>query len=339
MWQVTAAAIGAMAFCAVVFVAWGLFGRADDTRPRCARCGADARPVAWSEPPVCACGRRLDRAGAVRSSGRARRPRLLMLGVGAGILAIAILLIAGALERRRLAWPDLLPLAFVTLNADAGRAWAAESIARRHAAGRLDDATLLSMRDRRAGATGAIATRITLLRAVRFAEWMTVDGQGVRPFTAEELDIIRLQGSIGLVVEAADGSDPTSSGIPPMQIRGIDRPFFARIERVLVDGEPVRFALEREAPHLPPHVSPPPGARVFCVPVRLRIVDEAQGSARGHRTVLVELRVVLSRAWEAAATDPLIDSDADPSVWGIDGRSMRVRIEATIEDDTDEEAP
>lgn len=334
MWQATAAAIGAMAFCAVVFVAWGLFGRADDTRPRCARCGADARPVAWSEPPVCACGRRLDRAGAVRSSGRARRPRLLMLGAVAGALALATLVAAGALERRGLAWPDVLPLSFITLNADAGRMWAAESIARRHAAGWLDDATLLSLRDRRAGSMEPVRDQLDWVIHARVMEWVTIDGAGVRPLTAGEIALYRPEDVIGLVAAPIDRAAPGSGGYPAARIYGVAGLSCGRIERVLVDGVPMRFEIDGVRPE-DLHAA----GRDFYGAIRVRPTGPVEPDAvvpRPPRSIAVEILVVISAAAQGVVHDPLIGSEGDPAKWGIDGRSFRLRLETAIES---EDAP
>lgn len=268
-----------------------------------------------------------------------------MLGAVAGALALATLVAAGALERRGLAWPDVLPLSFITLNADAGRMWAAESIARRHAAGRLDDATLLSMRDRGAGATEPIAYRLDMLRALRFAEWMAVDGGGIRPLSPEEVDLIRPEGSIGLVIdrprasEGAPAAMPTlrALGVAPpffgpiertasLRILGVAPPFFARVERVLLDGVSLPFsvaALRAMDPH--------GDGNVFSGPVRLTFGGWIEADAARSRSVVVELLVVVAHAARLAATDPLIGSDPDPAAWGIDGRWMRLRLEATLD--------
>ncbi|MDZ4831957.1 MAG: hypothetical protein SGJ09_17410 [Phycisphaerae bacterium] len=42
--------LAVLAFLGVTLVVYGAFGRPDQNRPRCTRCGVDVRPFAWDAP-------------------------------------------------------------------------------------------------------------------------------------------------------------------------------------------------------------------------------------------------------------------------------------------------
>lgn len=337
MWQVTAVVIGGLSFTTIVLIAWGLFGRADDTRPTCVRCRGDVRRFAWAEPPVCECGARLDRPGAVRPSGRARRRRILFSATLPAAAALVILFTAGWLDRRRLQWPDLVPLAIVRASVEGGSEWAAESILRRYYAGRIDDAWILGLADRPAGSSPAISpTLATLLNPVLERQWprlIAVDGAGILPAEREGLAIFRITSPVSVVA-----ADPSADGAMAVMLYGFGASTFGRVEAVRVDGVPVRWRLVAVGP--PGRV----GRRVAVGPCRIEVLGPSDPTrpltvAQGVRRIEVDLLLVVSAAAPAAMGDPVVDpeSDADPTepeTWGIDGRSMMLRLETTLSEPT-----
>ncbi|MDZ4829628.1 MAG: hypothetical protein SGJ09_05440 [Phycisphaerae bacterium] len=107
---------------AVFLIVFGIVGWRDRALPRCRSCGIDARPLAWHEPRICACGAELDRAGSIRLPHRFRK-RAITLGIAVAALASGHGIWTTNVHARGLAWRDEMPtwLFASTLSMDEGR--------------------------------------------------------------------------------------------------------------------------------------------------------------------------------------------------------------------------
>ncbi|MBL9150738.1 MAG: hypothetical protein JNM94_18780 [Phycisphaerae bacterium] len=81
--------VALLLFAATLTFGRWLVGHRDRSTPRCRRCGADARPHAWDDPPTCACGHSLSAPGGIRLP-RRRRRRLLVVAAVAALAAVAL---------------------------------------------------------------------------------------------------------------------------------------------------------------------------------------------------------------------------------------------------------
>lgn len=86
----------------------GVAGRPDPSAPRCRRCRADARPVAWREPPLCGCGADLSRPRSVRV-GRRRRAWILVLAAVALFVGLGTARFVAWLRIEGRHWVEVLP--------------------------------------------------------------------------------------------------------------------------------------------------------------------------------------------------------------------------------------
>ncbi|MFO0827322.1 MAG: hypothetical protein U0572_04160 [Phycisphaerales bacterium] len=134
-------------FVGAVFLALGVVGRTARGNPSCRRCGRDARPVAWDEPPRCAgCGADLSRADSVRLAGRRRRWPELAVALCIGCALLGVYGLDTWLAKRKLQWRDLRPAALELAeirNLGSDSLGASLSLARRLQADRLSDAQVL----------------------------------------------------------------------------------------------------------------------------------------------------------------------------------------------------
>jgi hypothetical protein len=108
MQDVTPILLGVGALLVTATLTLGLVGRRDQSSPRCAACGADARPALIGEAPTCRCGARLDHAGGLRVITRRSRRSLAVGVIGLGLLVVVTAL-AIRLYARGQTWRETLP--------------------------------------------------------------------------------------------------------------------------------------------------------------------------------------------------------------------------------------
>ncbi|MDZ4829649.1 MAG: hypothetical protein SGJ09_05550 [Phycisphaerae bacterium] len=137
-----------LGFVGFAVFAIGIVGRHATGEPRCARCRADVRPVAWDEVPRCPqCAADLSRGGSVRLAGRRRRRPELITGALLLALATALWRVDAWLAARELLWRDLRPVGMET--SFLGRP-TFDEIGAMSSLSRRAKARMLSARDRRA---------------------------------------------------------------------------------------------------------------------------------------------------------------------------------------------
>lgn len=325
------AVIGCLAFLAMTLVGLGLFGRPDQSRPTCARCGADARPFAWDAPPRCSCGAGLDRPGAVRTRGRIRRPRAIVAGVVLLVLAAPAMAWLVGLEQKRLRWFDGLPLAVRAYGLERGDAWAIESAYRRQAravATASEAAALIEAADR-----GVQLDRLappdprsylieSLLQAhlddasiadrtFPIASALAMSARAVPCYTTED-------GTVRVAAGASVEVNVTLRVLPG----GLDATqFIARIERITLNGRDVEWVgecLDR---------SP---TRVVLMRGTVKVTIPS-GTPAGRAELVVDLFLARASGASAVVCDELIDGTAPPSEWGINAMAVPLRRTFPIE--------
>jgi hypothetical protein len=316
--------VAALAFLGVTLLGLGLFGRPDQGRPTCRACNADARPAAWDSPPVCACGARLDRAGAVRTRGRMRRRAVVALGVVVTALAIGAGGVSRWIRDSGRTWYDFLPMSIVLDGLRDQSSWAHETVLARRARGSLDDVAFADAVIAANGVPPPFSDEHEQFLGVLRAEWIA------KPFDVDRLVPQFLGFDLSFApVDAETPSTPTDgitlcmtallTGAIPDQ----GRAWLFRLTRITVDGAEVPFNSEvlsgRTSRVL---IAGSPGARFSL-----------SGSARTDNveaTVVVEGYLVLSAVGLAAVGDPLIDSAAPCEEWAIDAVTIPIRREFRI---------
>jgi len=316
--------VGILAFLALTLVGFGIFRGPDQSRPACAACRTDARRFAWNSPPVCPCGKRLDRPGAVRTHGRIRRPRLVVSGL---IIASATALLATwtfTLRAQKLMWIDILPLRLRVEGLRRGADWAISSTERRQAARAIDAAeavTLIAAIDEgRLALVKTPSAELGKVRSALLASWAE------EPAIAAEVQSSAAEFSLALDFSAnANASEPevvprgkafglviqvNSGGVG----RGTELGYFARIERVAINGREVPWKMECLGVS-PTRVALGRGECTFEVPEDLAV---------GVAELTVDVLLVRTRAAWAALADERIDSGAPPETWGVPARVAHI---------------
>lgn len=310
--------IGGLGFLVAILTAAWLFGRPDDSRPRCGRCRADVRKFAWDDPLRCTCGADLGRPGAVRSSGRLRRPRFGWVAALVALTAIGVVAASYILERRGLAWSDVLPRQIVEVSARNGEAWARESLRRRIGAGSLSRESV-----QRLVLAGVFGEHLPKL-----AGGLIAIGPGVRHAVGAEVELLR-----GLLRVSPQATRKTPSEAEPPRdealvvlvelgrVSWLDHRSIAllRVDRVLLDGVPATWSLRVQP--LPSMV----GERVVLHGAEL-LVRDPSGGERLNRVVTIDGVLAISAAGLGAVGDPLIDSPLPPQAWRVDTVWMPVSV-------------
>lgn len=273
------------ALLAILLIAAGLFGRPNDARPVCVRCRRDARPLAWSDLPRCPCGADLTKAGAVRTSGRVRRPRLAITGIVLFVVVTVATVVAVDLGRKHLTWIDLAPLALIEPSAIAGNDWAVRSVQRRanSTAVAADEALRLLHLVRQptiaatfpnSGWEGSFASAVS----------RCVSGWREGPLQ-QGSDAIEVAGVTA--IEDPGATDRGTHRVVHLAASPVDaqRSWMVRIDRVRIDGHEVRWELTTVGRR---DRSPVPVSRAFLHDGTLTV--ESEGRAEG--TIEIDVRLI-----------------------------------------------
>jgi hypothetical protein len=310
--------LASLAFIALTLIGIGLFGRPDQGKPLCRSCKRDARELAWDDVPTCPCGARLDAPGAVRTRGRVRRPRLVVVGLVIALADVALLLWTIPLARRHLNWVDGLPSFIVRYGLEHDAEWAIESIGRRARAETLRPVDLGWL------LPALAANRSLTLRSLGpsgdrlMGQWIEhpVNVDAVLPIIAavDAFDSTQLLG----------GNDPSTLFIGITQSPTVDEGrWLVRVEGVELDGAAVPFVVQ---PFDLPQGEwwPAPGDRVIVGRGACSIAVPQSGQGKSA-TVVLDLTIARTLAAKAAPHDPIIDSAAPPEAWGVPVLTTRVR--------------
>lgn len=301
--------LAALAFLAMSFVGFGLFGRPDQSRPTCRACGTDARPFAWEDAPKCACGAALDRPGAVRTRGRIRRPRLVALGALVGAGAMGGWALESSLGGTSLQWIDLLPFPVARAGVEQRWRWAMRSVERRQQADALTDEEFADALDTLLSLAAPIEEDVQVMQDTLVWRW--------RQSPVAFGRVGPMVGGLSVFAEPRAPDDGTggagdtigfSISLSPLDGTG---EWLVRLERVSVAGEELPFAMRRsrasDATRIATPDEPAKGE------IRL-----AGGDSALPVEITFELTVARTCAAEFAAGDALIDSTHPSNRWEVD---------------------
>ena len=320
--------VGLLAFLAVTVVGFGVFGRPDQSRPTCAICRVDARRFAWENAPVCTCGARLDRAGAVRTRGRIRRPRVIVAGI---VFCCATALFAVwtyTIRAQSLTWIDVLPVRVRVEGIRRGAEWALNSVERRQLSRVIGSAEalalLVGMDDALSAlpATGTATAAVSELRDTMLETW-SEDPE----ISDRILEIVTgLQVALATSTTLPDRGERARGTTIGFDVVLSSRMFFLRGTRGY-DGCFVR--VERVA--IGEQVVPWTMTCYGRSPTRV-VIDSASCAVQlpsdvslGDTAITLDMLLVRSAATWAALGDEVIDSETLPDTWGVPARVVRVR--------------
>lgn len=317
---------GILAFLATTMIVAGLFGRPDERYPRCSACNADARPYAWDDPPRCACNADLSRPGSVRTRGRVRRLRLVVVGVALLVLTAALGIPADRAIATRGTLLAIIPEAILAVGIQRDWAWALREVNARAQSGQLEPtsaATLWRDVDRRLAAQPTASDDLLATEARLREVWKRDAAAGAAVIVEALAPRVTLR------------QDLERDALPTVR-RGdtvlLAFQFVANIgDGAFVRIDSVRLGESRLSPAL---------AHVFGRATRL-VLDASDlplvippDAPLGETVLSLELIAAQSPVARMAVGDALIDSDAAPSSWGIGAVAapFRVEIPLRIED-------
>jgi hypothetical protein len=313
----------------------------------CAACGSDVRAFAWHGVaegvlPRCSCGANLAhvrrnwwkalaapigfRAGPVRTVGFEPVRHLALIARAAVVLVVALLFIDIALLVAGRSWWTFAPTSLLQRVSDSRMTAAAEG-------------ALIELHRRVEAGSMPPRTAWNILDAMSGPAWFTPVGWRTEEalYRVAFLDREALREALAQP-SALALSDPTwLSGPTPTGTLSVDLqasilgrtlpgcPILVRVEAVELDGEPCDWSLvpREKMPALAGLV----GRRVTTTPCVLRIVPPTPLKPSGGTLMVratLAMRNGLGFTMFAGAGDPIIESGAAPSLWGLDVSTAEV---------------
>ena len=317
--------------------------RKSGAEPRCVRCGADVRGVAWDDAPRCTCGRDLHQYGAVRTGRRATRWRWMaigfaLLGSGIGLSITDRVLTADGRAFSTFA-PSWLMRQAAAPNAPAWSRTAvmAEAISRAER-DELDpelaaDLVMLELSGQRWNANAPYGLPLMMV--------------GLYTVPADRRDVhSSVAAYVDLALDTSRTPVPRGGGKAPIRLvlgqqakyGEIDSGRFVRIESVHVNGQPAAWRIPGQGPFRSPDETGP--LPIVPMPVTLECLVPTS-VVNGSATLTVLATAGLFRATEALAHDPLANGTrrsldpkrplAPPWEWGVSAFGDQISVVVPVQ--------
>ncbi len=308
--QVPEAIVGVAAFIGIALLGFAIFGRPDQSLPRCSQCRADARRFARNSPMLCECGAALDRPGAVRTKGRVRRWGFAIAGIVVWIAAIGLTLETIRERAIGTSWVRFIPIGALIARSNAGDEWAVDALHERSLA---DD---LSPED-----AGALLREIyepspntpKISGHMAFKRWSLT-----RPDAARMIPLMSHYAAKGVHWE---GDDLVCELGPTISL---PEAWLLRIERVSIGGRELSWSLTVA----PLYRSGSVGTRAFLGTATLRVIVPRDDRPIGP--VELDALIVASRGAAGMACDPRVNGSTPPTTWPVKSETAPVSIAITL---------